>query len=146
MGRAQQALFAVAGILGNLTDPTCFRGLPRLAKINASGGGRVDRSGWDVQNRSQSVENFRECSIQITVAEPACAGLIRLRSRPRPPRGCRAQLNTMAPALAAAALGSFLCCGLKKLPAPNGLAFPMQRSLGAAARERGDAMLARHAR
>jgi hypothetical protein len=77
----------------------------RRAVTRHSGGGRVDRSGLDVQNRSLAVENFHRWSIRITVAEPACAGFIRLRSRPRPPRGCRAQLNTMTPALAAARAG-----------------------------------------
>jgi hypothetical protein len=38
----------------------------------------------DVQNRPQAVENFHRCSIRITVFEPAGAGSIRLRSRPRP--------------------------------------------------------------
>jgi hypothetical protein len=62
---------------------------------------------------TKAVENFHRCSIRTTFAEPAYAGFVRLGSPPRPPRGCRAQLNTMTPALAARAGVVSLVCTQK---------------------------------
>jgi len=77
------------------------------------------------------VENTERCSIRTTVAEPAHAGLIGLRSRLP---GLSGTANAMAAAPAVPLRPFYLArifgADSKKSLHGNGLEFPMQRKLG----------------
>jgi hypothetical protein len=123
-GRAQHVLSAVVGIFSNLTKLTCFRRLPRFGRAQ-DGLFKTDRKLWKtsagVQYRSPSLNPLMMLlSSCVRVHAPSRLSSTAEHDGPsarRPPRWGR------------------FAGGFKKIPARNGLVFPMQRRLGVTKRQ-----------
>jgi hypothetical protein len=73
----------------------------------------------DVQNRPQAVENFHKCSIRINITDGRMLGSFGC-ADVQAPLGCRAQEDTMAPALPRHSAGAIALDADSKNPCTEG--------------------------